>query len=129
MKNEPIVRHPLYQGENALDFGEDFNLTELTPEQETDAFLSKYQQIVDPIVKYSKYFESSAKGIDHIFRDVKIYYKKLVIEGNWSEKKYVAVLDDIFTNRAVLTITTLDLAGLRYDNGKLTSQRSTRRRR
>lgn len=128
MKNEPIVRHPLYTGENALDFGLDIDVTELTPEQKTDAFLSKYQRVVDPIVTYDKYFKSSAKGIDHIFRDVKLYYKKLVVEGTWSERKYVAVLDDIFTNRTILTVATLDFTGLRYDNGTLNSQRSKQRR-
>lgn len=128
MKEQSIRRHPLYQGEPTLDFGEDLDITELTEEQKCSLFLSKYQELVDPLVKYEKYFNSTAKGIDHIFRDVKLYYKKLVLEGTWTEKKYVTVLDDIFSNRAIFSVVTLDRAGLMFDRGGLSSQRSVRRR-
>lgn len=129
MKDTSRKRHPLYRDEPTLDFGQDFVLDEMTEDQKADAFLSKYMDLVDPVGKYEKYFSSSAKNLDHILKEVKIYYKKLVVSGDWTEKKYVAVLDDIFTNRAVLSVMTLDSAGLRHDRGLLASQREVRRKR
>jgi len=121
-KNIPTKRHPLFKEEETLDFG-DFEVTELTEDQKVDAFISKYMEIFDPIETFSKYFESSAKGVDHILRDVKLYYKKLVLQGNWSEKKYVVVINDIFENRIPLTVVTLDRSGLLFEKEKLNSQR------
>lgn len=127
MKKPPAKHNPLFNQENALDFGEDFDPKVLSDEEKQDAFLSKYMDIVDPIIVYKKYFESSAKDIDHIFRDVKLYYKKLVLQGSWSERKYVEVINDLFENRVVISVVTLDRSGLMYDKGQLSSQRKSRR--
>lgn len=128
LNNLPVRHHPLYQGQPTLDFGDGIDTTAITPEKEREAFLSKYQELVDPLIKYEKYFSASAKSTSHIFREIKVNFKKLVQEGSWTEKKYVEVLDDIFTNRATLSVFTLDAAGLRYDKGQLASQRSVRKR-
>lgn len=128
MKKPPAKHNPLFKKEeNALDFGEEFDPKVLSSEEKQDAFLSKYMELVDPVGKYNKYFESSAKGVDHILRDVKLYYKKLVLEGSWSERKYVEVIDDLFENRVVISIVTLDRSGLMYDKGQLASQRNKTR--
>lgn len=129
-KNLPVKRNPIYdENENALDFGESFNPKVLTDEEKVDFFMSKYMEVVNPVERYKKYFESSAKGLDHILRDIKLYYKKLVVEGNWTEKKYVAVINDLLENRTVISITTLDRSGLMFDKEQLASQRKARRRR
>lgn len=132
-KNIPVKHHPLFQEEPTLDFGEEFDVTELTEDQKVDAFLSKYMDIFKPVETFGKYFESSAKGIDHIFRDVKLYYKKLVLNGNWTEKKYVTVINDIFENKIVFSVATLDRSGLLFEKEMLGSQRraktGSRRRR
>lgn len=123
-----VRNHPLYQGQPTLDFGDDFDVITITPEKEQEVFLSKYQRLVKPLIKYEKYFSASAKSKAHIFKEIKLYFKKLVQEGSWTEKKYVEVLDDIFTNRATLSIFILDSVGLRYDKGQLASQRSVNKR-
>lgn len=128
MKKPAAKHNPLFmKDENALDFGDEFDPKVLTVEEKQDAFMSKYMDVVKPVEKYKKYFESSAKDLDHILRDVKLYYKKLVLEGTWNERKYVEVIDDLFSNRVVISIVTLDRAGLMYDKGQLASQRNVRR--
>lgn len=128
MKKPAAKHNPLFmKDENALDFGDEFDPKILTIEEKQDAFMSKYMDVIDPVEKYKKYFESSAKNLDHILRDVKLYYKKLVLEGTWNERKYVEVIDDLFSNRIVISVITLDRAGLMYDKGQLSSQRNVRR--
>lgn len=127
MKKPPAKHNPLFKKEeNALDFGEDFDPKILSIEEKQDAFLSKYMEVMDPVGRYKKYFESSAKGVDHILRDIKLYYKKLVLEGSWSERKYVEVIGDLFENRVVISVVTLDRSGLMYDKGQLVSQRKVK---
>lgn len=129
-KNIPVKHNPLYNPEeSALDFGEEFNPKILTDEEKVDAFMSKYMDVVNPVGRYEKYFESSAKSLDHILRDIKLYYKKLVVEGSWTERKYVEVVNDLLENRTVISVTTLDRSGLMFDKEQLASQRKTRRRR
>lgn len=129
-KNLPVKRNPRYnEDENSLDFG-DALPKELSVEEKSDVFMSKYMDTIDPVERYKKYFQSSAKGLDHILRDIKLYYKKLVAEDNkWTEKKYVEVINDLMENRTVISITTLDRAGLMYDKEQLASQRKSKRRR
>lgn len=127
MKKPPAIHNPLFNHEPTLDFGEDFDLNVLSDEEKSDAFLAKYMNIVDPIITYAKYFESSAKSVDHIFKEVKIYHKKLVVNGSWSERKYVEVINDLFENRVIISVVTLDRSGLMYDKGQLSSQRKSRR--
>lgn len=128
-KNIPVKRNPHYkEDENFLDFGNDFPKI-LTNDEKADVFMSKYMDVVNPVARYQKYFESSAKGLDHILRDIKLYYKKLVVEGQWTEKKYVEVINDLLENRTVISITTLDRSGLMFDKEQLASQRKARRRR
>ena len=130
MKKKVAARkNPLFKGENTLDFGEDVAIHTMTHEEESTLFLSHYQLYIDPLTRYAKYFETSAKDIDYLFLEIKRYHMQLVLKGKWSEDKYVAVLDDIFTNRAALTVTVLDALGFRYDKGTLDAQRTTSSRR
>lgn len=128
MKKPAAKHNPLFmKDESALDFGEDFDPQVLTIEEKQDQFMSKYMDNIDPVGRYEKYFQSSAKGVDHILRDVKLFYKKLVLEGSWSERKYVEVVNDLFENRVTISVVTLDRSGLMYDKGQLASQRKIRR--
>lgn len=124
-KQTATKRHPLMRGESTLDFGGDFDSQALTPEQEMDAFLSKYMDVMDPVGTYGDYFKGSAKEVDHILRDVKLYHRKLVLEGTWSERKYAQVLHGIFTKRLPITLPVLDREGLIQDR----AQGGQRRRR
>lgn len=130
MKKQVATKHhPLFQNEETLDFGEFEDVTELTVDQEVDAFLSKYMDVINPVGTYKTYFDSSAKTIDHILRDVKLYYKKLVLEGKWSERKYVEVINSIFEQKLPISVTVLDTSGLMFDRKALPSQKRSNGRR
>lgn len=126
--NTSVKRHPLFQGESTLDFGDELDVQSLTDEQKVDAFMSKYMDVINPIKTYETYFKSSAKSVDHILRDVKLYYRKLVLTNKWSEKKYVKVINQIFEKKLPLTVATLDRGGLIHDRENNT-KRSRRSRR
>lgn len=103
------------------------DVTKLTDDQKAARFLSKYQSVVDPMVTYASYFESSAKSVDFIFKEIKTYYKKLVIQSNWTERKYVAAVNNILENKLILGVVSLDRSGLFYDRGILDKDDSSRR--
>lgn len=120
-KNLAIKRTPLMIGQQGLNFGNilEEDVTKLTDDQKAKRFLSKYQEVVDPIVTYEDYFHSSAKSIDFIFKEIKTYYKKLVLESGWTERKYVASVNNILENKMIFGIMSLDRSGLFYDRGLL----------
>lgn len=128
-KNMPKKHHPFYKGHSMLDFGEQTeDLLVKTDRQKMDGFLSKYMDLFNPVEEYEKYFQNSAKTVDHILKEVKTFYKKLVIDGGWSEKKYVVVLNDIFENNVPLSLPVLDNKGFLFDKEMLDSQKVRRRR-
>lgn len=132
-QNIPTKRHPFLAGNQGLDFGEELvEVYEMDENQKADVFLTKYMDVFDPLVTYERFFSSSAKGVDYILSEVKRYYRKLVVNGTWSERKYVTVINDLFENLVVFSPVTLDRSGLMYEKQSLASQRrerSTGRRR
>jgi hypothetical protein len=109
-------RNPLLTGEATLDFGEINEELVITDDQKADAFLSKWMEKVDPFIRYESYFKTSAKDDAHILLEVKRYYKKLVVEEEaWTERKYVAVINDCFKNKVSIGPVTLDVQGRIYD--------------
>jgi hypothetical protein len=134
-KSLPIKRTPVMLGQKGLAFGNipEEDVTKLTDKQKTQQFISKYMQVFDPMTRYKEYFESSAKGVDMILKEIKTYHKKLVLEKGWSERKYVAAVNNILENKMVFGVITLDRAGLLYDKGLLNNEsnatKTVRRRR
>lgn len=126
-KNLPIKRTPIMLGQKGLAFGNipEEDVTKLTDKQKTQQFISKYMQVFDPMTRYKDYFESSAKGVDMILKEIKTYHKKLVLEKGWSERKYVAAVNNILENKMVFGVITLDRAGLLYDKGLLNNESNT----
>lgn len=126
----PIKRTPIMIGQQGLNFGNipEEDVTKLTDDQKAAKFLSKYQQVVDPVITYEDYFKSTAKSIDFIFREVKLYYKKLVLDSGWTERKYVAVINNIFENKMIFGVISLDRAGLFFDRGLLDKPKNNGRR-
>lgn len=126
-KNLPIKRTPIMLGQKGLAFGNipEEDVTKLTDKQKTQQFISKYMQVFDPMTRYKEYFESSAKGVDMILKEIKTYHKKLVLEKGWSERKYVAAVNNILENKMVFGVITLDRAGLLYDKGLLDNESNT----
>jgi hypothetical protein len=134
-KDIAAKRNPLFTGERPLAFDglADAEVTRLTDAQEADSFLAKYMDVIDPVGTYAEYFRSSVKNVDHLLKEVKNYYRKLVVNGDWKERKYVQVLNDIFEKRLVLSPNTLEWGGKMFEKGELASQlreaRANRRRR
>lgn len=129
-KNIANKHNPLFKEQQGLQF-DNINdpITILTEDQKVDKFLSKYLEVVNPVSTYKSYFESSAKEINHILKEIKNYYKKLVLNGTWSEKKYVLVINDIFENKMLFSVNTLDISGLKYDKGTLENKSGNTKRR
>lgn len=134
-ENIPVKRHPLYKGESTLDqvdglsalFEDEFaNLGELTIEQKSDKFMSDYIANVNPVGRFKDYFESSAKTTNHILKEIKNFHKRLVLDGSWGEEKYISVINDIFENKVVFNVATIDRGGLMYDKSSETSQSGER---
>lgn len=126
----PIKRDPFFNGKMApLDFGDETeSLMEMTPEQKTSKFLSDYMEEQNPVGKYESYFNASAKSTGHLLKDIKLYYKRLVIEGAWTNEKYIAALDIVFNEFLELNVVTLDRVSMRIERQKFGSSNSRRRR-
>lgn len=126
----PIKSDPFFNGKMApLDFGDETeSLMEMTPEQKTSKFLSDYMDEENPVGKYSSYFNASAKSTGHLLKDIKLYYKRLVVEGAWDEDKYISALDIIFNEFLELNVVTLDRVSMRIERQKFGSSNSRRRR-
>lgn len=101
---------------------------EMTPEQKTSKFLSDYMEEQNPVGKYESYFNASAKSTGHLLKDIKLYYKRLVIEGAWTNEKYIAALDIVFNEFLELNVVTLDRVSMRIERQKFGSSNSRRRR-
>ena len=123
-KEQPIIRrNARLVGDGGLSFDNQDELNfELTDEEKAQGFISKYQENVDPVGKFKDYFENSAMTVQAIFKIIKESYKKLVINGKWSEKKFVAVITDIFEEGRVFSPLSVDLTGKLFDEGRLSSQ-------
>jgi len=124
----PHRRNALHQGLPGLEFPniKPEDLIALTPEQKSEKFLTKYMQIVDPIIRYSEYFDSTAKEISVIYKQIKVGYINLVVTEKWTEKKYVAVINRIFEQKSEINTFILDRIGFMYDNGVLDQQENNR---
>lgn len=118
--------HPAFLGDDSL-FGE----AELSPQQKAHRFLSKYQEVVDPIRRYKRYFaRASEKDLEKIFSIIKRNYAKHVVSGEWTEKKFVQVLEEIFEKKAAMTNESFVAAGKSVDtqSNRVSSGRDRRRR-
>ena len=124
-------RHPLMLGEQPLltldedtDNSGSADDTYLTEEQQATRFMSRWQEKVDPLIRYKDYFESSAKTSSHIFKEIRRFYLQLVINGNWSDGKFVAVVGKIMSdNQHTVNTPTLDVVGRQYDREQIKTQR------
>lgn len=112
---------PFLSGLKGLDFDgvDEEEITELTDEQKATVFLSKYQEKYDPFITFKNYFEASVKGEAWDMRELKNYYLKLVVRGNWSEEKLVTVVNSIYRDNQTMSPVVIDARGRKYDNGSL----------
>lgn len=127
----PIKRDPFFTGAmKPLDFGDATeDLMTQTDDEKASKFLSDYMDEQNPVGKYKTYFSASAKDKGHILRDVKLMYKKLVLEGEWSDEKLREALNTVFLEFLDLNTVTMDRVGLKIERKKFGSSNNRRRRR
>lgn len=130
-RRTPIKRDPFFTGAmKPLDFGEATDdIMKQTDDDKASKFLSDYMDSKDPVGTYRMYFEGSAKDAGHILRDVKLMYKRLVLEGSWSEEKLLDAFDTIFREFLDLNTVTMDRVGLKIERKQFGSSNNRRRRR
>jgi len=136
-------RNPLMLGDVPLNF-DDYSTEEmlqLTPDQEAERFLSRWMDVFHPYSTFPRVFKTGTKEDSRIFREIKIYYKKYVLNVesdtknkanknslnsddfvSWSEQKFAMVINTIFENRAVLHPTRFEKFGRMYDMESLPVQ-------
>lgn len=101
---------------------------ELSHSEEASVWLSKWLQTVHPYKRYKKWIikESIEPDTDSgvIFSKLKNYYIKYVLNEEWSEKKFVAVVDELLSDIShYMSPDTFDSLGTMYDEGKLKIQK------
>lgn len=123
-KNTSVKRNPFLQGETPLDFDDisQESVSKLTEAQEADRFMSKWLEVMHPLSKYKRYFSETDKSIEHVLREVKNYYTKYVVRGDWTERKYVVIVDSILTNKLSLTPKTFEAREKLFQEGRLEAQ-------
>ena len=126
-KKVAAKRNPLFLDNPTLDLGLDEGLGLLTPEQKQDKFMARWMEVFHPYSTWPRVFRKGEKNGERIFRDIKLYYLKRVVEGDWTEQKYVMVVNSILENRGGVNNYALDKMGALYDEERLPLQVRLRR--
>lgn len=123
-KKIPAKRNPRLQKRPPLTFDNisKDDLITLTPREQTDAFMSKYLDVFNPVGKYKEYFDSSGYTISHLLKIIKQNYKTLVLDKNWDEVKFVTITNEIFETERMFAPGTYDFLSRLYDKNELESQ-------
>lgn len=106
--------------------GEDTPVEILSNDDKADKFWNSYEKRVDPYIKYSSFIKNTGVGAARFCRDVKLYYKKMVLEEGWPANKYVAVIDRMFTSGRMMNPSSFGSFGMMYDREE--AMREKRRR-
>ena len=124
VKQRVAKKNPLYNKNKPILFDniEEDAILRMTPNQEAEFFMSRWLELIDPIIIYSKYFKNSTITKDRIFHSVKIYFIRKVIESDWTEQKYVMVLDHMMRNNIHIIDKTIDDNGILFDEERLELQ-------
>lgn len=104
-------------------------ISELSDKDKTDIFYLKFMDTFDPIKEYESYFKNNPKSLSRVLKEIKNYYSILVLQGDWSERKYAEVLARLFQGGVTLNSYTLEKMGNLIDNSKKNSRGNSRRRR
>ena len=122
-------RNPLFQGYTPLEFDNVLlgELTDLTDAQEGERFLSHWLEVMRPFTRYSRYFKESEKTKEHILKEVKTYFIRYVVRGDWEERKYALVLDNILANKFALAPKTFEVGSKLYEEERLPLQLQEKR--
>ena len=123
--------NPKLSGEEGLEGFEDFFV--LSDKEKADRWMSKWLETAKPFYNYNTWLTqmNSVYGDSHAvsFAKIKNFYNHFVINQQWNEKKYVAVLDEILKGKINrLSIGLIEEKGDAYENGMLQVQRNAERK-
>ena len=132
-RNTPKVvvkKDPFLQGETTLKFDnfDEEQISELTESQKSDKFMSYWLEVIDPFVKYERFFEESDKSHDLNLNMIKNFHVKYVLRGSWSDRKFVMIIDNILINRFAISIKAFEKSEQLYKEGRLPIQLLEKRR-
>lgn len=130
MAKKVIKTDPHFLGETPLNF-DDLDVEQIsakTDKEKATLFLEKYKKIVKPFTVYADFFKRD-KNVDLTLALIKRFYIKLVLNGDWTEKKFVASINNILANNGIFSERNLKENGLNFDNGNLQNRKRGRRRR
>lgn len=123
-KNLSARKTPVFQGLTPLvfdNFTED-EVLQLADDEEGTYFLSRWLEAAHPFTAYAPYFKESEWPQERILRAVRLNFLKACLQEGWSERKYVLVLDQLFTFKRALLWKEVAKAGVLHDEGRLHSQ-------
>lgn len=92
-------------------------------------FWSRYMETVNPFEKFPKFWEKTAIEFEIHIKHIKDAYRRYVLNGSWSEDKFIIVTNEIFDRELRFNQFDYDKFSREYDKGNLGSKRTERRRR
>lgn len=128
-KNSSAKRNPLLQRATPLSFDNvhDEEIMALTPVQEADRFLSRWMEVIDPFVTYRKMFPAGGADEKRMLKEIKNFYMRLVLRENWTEEKYVTVINELLEARITVGLSSLLRFSELYEKQQLPTQIKARR--
>lgn len=123
-KNNPLLNQVVPLEFDELDKND---LLELTADQKTDRFMSQWMRLMHPLTAYKNYFQRAERGRERVLHEVKMFYKKLVVNGGWSEQKFVLVVDHLLKNNSMLSEKTFANAEKLHSEERLSLQLTAKR--
>lgn len=107
----PVRRDARMRGQAGLQF-DNFKreqLVELTVEEKSEAFLSRFLETVDPFVRFERYFATSALSPQHILKLIKQMHRELVGSERWTEQKFTEVVTMTMEKGQLISPMSLDI--------------------
>lgn len=101
---------------------------EKTDDERVESFFVRWLTAVHPVTRYADLF-ALAETKSKTFRFVKLCYARLVIDGTWTEKEYVATLDVVLRDFLPVTVKQLEATKATLDAERERKADSTKRRR
>lgn len=95
MREMPVSKNPLFNGVEPLDFDDKESL-EFDESQSKDKFMSTWMLTIEPHDRYKSFSKLDDTGQAIALSHVKKFYGIKVYNGDWTERKYVEILDSLF---------------------------------
>lgn len=125
-KEKSLVRDPLLNGHQLLPFDAETkgDVEEVSESEQAAFFLSRWMKIIRPYTEYPRLFNRNTnKETERLLHDIKVHYIHRVLQNDWTEQKYVMVINTLMESRLAVNSYTLDKFGRSFDNNDLPIQR------